>query len=282
MFLSFIWVLSLCVVRDGRGGNPIFFNDVQRYWHYLWEVLEMLPLAVNKPVNQSHSGGCCSGRLCKQELSLSLLHLLTSKLFVSADISGKLNSPESHWKSLRYSWVTTSPCVLQHNWIWFAFGVWQIVFFKSRQSLTVILWTSLAFGVPHLPKHFNALHLQAVFCLSSHQNLICQFDLRLNASSERGMLCFSREQITPVVFWSKPWWFSAVIKLWGSSRCVAAAISQADPGSFSCIAGSVEKKPEYSWTHDLRSTNHELSLRSHCEKKLFYYGPFMLKMLRTK
>lgn len=34
--------------------------------------------------------------LCKQELSLSLLHFLTTKLSVSADRSGKLNPPESH------------------------------------------------------------------------------------------------------------------------------------------------------------------------------------------
>lgn len=139
-----------------------------------------------------------------------------------------------------------------------------------------------AFGITHLPKHFNALHLQAVFCLSSHQNLICQFDPRLNASSERGMLCFLREQMTPVVFWSKPQWFSTVIKLWGTTWCVVAAISQANPGSFSCTAGSVEKKGEYSWTHDFRTANHELNLCSHCEDKLFYYGPFMLKMLCTK
>lgn len=97
MFLSFIHVSAqLCAVRDGRGGNPIFLNKVQRYWHYLWEALEMLPLAVNKPVTQSHSGGCCSGRLCKQELSLSLSHFLTTKLLVSADSSGKLNPPGSH------------------------------------------------------------------------------------------------------------------------------------------------------------------------------------------
>lgn len=96
MFVSCIGMGALPSCIGMGGGNPVFFNKVQLYWHYLWEVLKIQPLAVNKSVNQISSEGCSSCKHCKRKLSLSLIHFLTSKLFVSADSSSKLNPPESH------------------------------------------------------------------------------------------------------------------------------------------------------------------------------------------
>lgn len=71
-FRSVGWMLSLCVCQRWEGGNPVSVNKVQLYWYYLWEVFKIELLAVNKPVNQISSEGCCSCKHRKRSTVSSL------------------------------------------------------------------------------------------------------------------------------------------------------------------------------------------------------------------
>lgn len=178
----------------------------------------------------------------------------------------------------RYSQVITGLCVLQHGWLWFAFGVWQIVFYNHNCDTV------------NLPGFWCYSSPQTFQCPSSPSSFLFIFTSESYLSVWSEVKCFIRERDalflertnnsscllkqTTVVFYS----YQTVRSHWMCGCCHLPGKS----GSFSCITGSIEKKWEYPWTHDLRSTNHELNLCSHCEERLFYYGPFMLKMLCTQ
>jgi len=110
------------------------------------------PLAVNKCVNQiAQKDAVLVSTVSESWVSPS--QFLTSELFVSADRSGKLNPPGSHWMQM---WLSAIVSYSVDNCL-ALICIWRLAngFLKSKPSLTMILWNLPGFRYFLPPKTFK-------------------------------------------------------------------------------------------------------------------------------